>query len=76
MADDDVRVVIDSAHEPWTVEPAFPGRPGPMVLRYRHEMGYELAAVAPRPIHELTDPELTRLLEEARRRPPKVADAA
>ena len=76
MAENDVRVVIDSAREPWTVEPAFPARRGPMVLRYRHEMGYELAAVAPRPMHELSDRELAGLLEDARRRPPKVADAA
>lgn len=65
------RVVIDAAHEPWTVEAAGTSTPGSRVLRYRHDMGYELAAVAPRPFDELGDAELVQLLEEVRRRAPR-----
>lgn len=78
MHDHHSRVVIDEAREPWTVEAAGTATPGSRVLRYRHEMGYELAAVAPRPLAELDDEDLVRLLEEVRRHAPRteMADAA
>lgn len=78
MNDHSSRVVIDAAREPWTVEAAGTTAPGSRVLRYRHEMGYELAAVARRPLDELKDEDLVRLLEEVRRCAPRseMADAA
>lgn len=78
MSRNDFRVVIDRAGDPWTVEPSNASAAGSRVLRYRHEMGYERAAVAPRPIDELDDAELVRLLEEVRRVAPprRVAEAA
>lgn len=76
MDDHYSRVVIDAAHEPWTVEAAGTTMPGSRLLRYRHEMGYELAAVAPRPLDELDDEALVRLLEEARRRTPRAEPAS
>ncbi len=64
------RRVLDRAREPWTVEQAaiLAGAP---LLRFRHEMGYELRAVARSPLAELTNAELVRILEEARHRPPR-----
>lgn len=78
MPHNDFRVVIDRAGDPWTVEPTNASAAGRRVLRYRHEMGYEWAAIASRPIDELDDDALVRLLEEVRRVPPnrRVAEAA
>jgi hypothetical protein len=65
------RRVFDRTREPWLVEEAAAVPGGGAVLRFRHELGYELVAVAPRGLDELGDEELTGLLEKARRRPPR-----
>ena len=72
MTDDFTRRVVDRARELWTVEAASHHPTAGVVLRYRHEMGYELTAVAPRSLENLSDGELVKLLEEVRRRPPRV----
>ena len=70
------RVVLDRTREPWTVE-EMSTRDGKTVLRYRHEMGYELAAVVDRPLERMSSRTLKRLLEDVRhRKPGSVADAA
>lgn len=78
MTEHDTRTVMDRAREPWTVEVAFSIPVGGTILRYRHDMGYELTAMAPSALHELTDRQLVMILEDARRRAPRsaVANAA
>lgn len=77
MTTSDERNVLDRTREPWTVEEASRAGDGTTVLRYRHELGYELAAVARKPLVELEDRELERLLEEVRhRRPRSLKDVA
>lgn len=72
------RTVLDRTREPWTVEEGSVRNDGTVILRYRHELGYELAATAPSRLATLDDRRLQRILEQARRRPPHphVADAA
>ncbi len=65
------RTVMDRAREPWTVEQVSTAAPGRDILRYRHELGYELAVAAPRPLEQLDEEELTRLLEEVRHYSPR-----
>ncbi|MFP4623775.1 MAG: hypothetical protein ACLFRX_06305 [Gemmatimonadota bacterium] len=72
------RTVIDRTRDAWTVEEQTLLPDGTPVLRYRHELGYEIAATAPKRLEALTRRELARILEEARRRTPSkvAADAA
>lgn len=70
------RVVTDRTREPWTVEECS-AQGNSRVLRFRHEMGYELAVVADRPLADMRDRTLERMLEELRHRAPRSpADAA
>lgn len=64
------RRVMDRTREPWTVEETA-ALAGSRVLRFRHELGYEVVAVTRQPLPELPDAELVRILEEARHRPPR-----
>ena len=64
------RTVVDLAREPWDVEERCALPEGGVVLRYRHELGYELLAVAPAGLDHLEEAELVRILETARHRTP------
>jgi predicted ATPase len=61
---------MDQTREPWVIE-EIGRRDGDRVLvRFRHELGYELVALARSPVGALSDRQLGRLLEEAKRRMP------
>jgi hypothetical protein len=64
------RTVVDRAREPWVVEQVGPAREDRVLVRFRHELGYELVALAPGPVVVLTDGRLVQLLEEAKGRVP------
>ncbi|MEJ2501900.1 MAG: hypothetical protein P8177_01070 [Gemmatimonadota bacterium] len=67
------RTVLDRAREPWVVEDVGTRYQGQVPVRFRHELGYELVALAPASSQRLSNRALRRLLEEAKLRAPRGA---
>jgi hypothetical protein len=73
----DSRVILDRAREPWVVEESAARSGDRVVVRFRHELGYEVLAAVGGGLDSVCDGELVDALEAARnRRPGGVPDAA
>lgn len=73
------RVIRDRARDLWWVEETgCTGGAEETILRYRHEMGFEVLVAADAPLDEMNEAALVDALERTRRRLPRksVRDAA